>query len=201
MICDEIQCGIGRSGKLFAFEYADIVPDIILASKAIGGTQPMAVVIYNKKLDKWEAGAHAGTFRGNQLAMAAGTVVLNRVTKPEFLAEVTEKGNYMKARLEKLKAECPIIADIRGKGLMLGIEFVNPEGEKDLMGHPLPSGEIAAKVQRLCFENRLVMEKGGRNGSVMRCLCALNVTKEEIDTMLSIFEKVVRQVNSDVTGK
>ena len=201
MICDEIQCGMGRSGKLFAFEYANIVPDIILASKAIGGTQPMAVVIYNRKLDKWEAGAHAGTFRGNQLAMAAGTVVLNRVTNPRFLAEVTEKGNYMKARLEKLKAECPIIADVRGKGLMLGIEFVNPDGEKDLMGHPLPSGEIAAKIQRLCFENRLVMEKGGRNGSVMRCLCALNVTKDEIDTMLSIFEKVVRQVNSDVTGK
>ena len=76
MIVDEIQCGIGRSGKFFAFEYADIVPDVILMSKAVGGSQPMSVVVYDKALDKWCAGAHAGTFRGNQLAMAAGTVLL-----------------------------------------------------------------------------------------------------------------------------
>ena len=96
MICDEIQCGMGRSGRLFAFEYAGITPDVILASKAIGGSQPMAVVIYNKKLDKWTAGAHAGTFRGNQLAMAAGTVVLETVTKKEFLDEVVSKGEYIR---------------------------------------------------------------------------------------------------------
>ncbi len=67
-------------GQFFAFEYADIVPDVILASKAIGGSQPMSVVIYHKDLDAWQPGAHAGTFRGNQLAMAAGTIVMNRVT-------------------------------------------------------------------------------------------------------------------------
>lgn len=200
MICDEIQCGMGRSGRLFAFEYADITPDVILASKAIGGTQPMAVVIYRRELDKWGAGAHAGTFRGNQLAMAAGTVVLNRVTRPEFLSEVIRKGDYIKSRLEELKKEVSIIGDVRGKGLMLGIEFVNPKSGCDLMGHPLASGEIAARIQKECFENRLVMEKGGRFGSVMRCLCALNVTDEDIETMLSIFSSVVRRVNADVTG-
>ena len=88
MIVDEIQCGMGRSGKLFAFEYADIVPDVILSSKAIGGSQPMAVVIYNKNLDKWTAGAHAGTFRGNQLAMKAGTIVLQTVSQKSFLEHV-----------------------------------------------------------------------------------------------------------------
>ena len=103
MIVDEIQCGVGRSGKFFAFEYADIVPDVILVSKAIGGTQPMSVVIYNKDLDKWTAGAHAGTFRGNQLAMKAGTVVMNRVSKPEFMADVIEKGDIMYNRLLKLQ--------------------------------------------------------------------------------------------------
>lgn len=198
MICDEIQCGMGRSGRLFAFEYAGITPDVILASKAIGGSQPMAVVIYNKKLDKWTAGAHAGTFRGNQLAMAAGTVVLETVTKKEFLDEVVSKGEYIRQHIEKLQKEVSIIGDVRGKGLMLGIEFIDPNAEKDLMGHPAASGEIAARVQHLCFENRLVMEKGGRNGSVMRCLCALNVTREDIDTMLSIFDRVVKQVDADV---
>lgn len=200
MICDEIQCGMGRSGRLFAFEYADITPDVILASKAIGGTQPMAVVIYRRELDKWGAGAHAGTFRGNQLAMAAGTVVLNRVTRPEFLSEVIRKGDYIKSRLEELKKEVSIIGDVRGKGLMLGIEFVDPRSGCDLMGHPLASGEIAARIQKECFENHLVMEKGGRFGSVMRCLCALNVTDEDIETMLSIFSGVVRRVDADVTG-
>jgi len=194
MIVDEIQCGVGRSGKFFAFEYAGIVPDVILTSKAIGGSQPLSVVIYNKKLDKWEQGAHAGTFRGNQLAMAAGTVVMNRVSKPEFLEEVREKGKIIEERLLALKAKTKIIGDVRAKGLMIGTEFVNPKGQPDGIGSLPTSGEIAAKVQKICFENGFVAEKGGRGGSVMRCLCALNITKDEINTAMDIFEKVVLQV-------
>ncbi|MBE6404909.1 MAG: aminotransferase class III-fold pyridoxal phosphate-dependent enzyme [Lentisphaerae bacterium] len=199
MIVDEIQCGVGRSGKFFAFEYANIVPDVILVSKAIGGTQPMSVVVYNKELDKWQPGAHAGTFRGNQLAMAAGTVVMNRVSQPEFLADVAAKGDMMRERILELKKKVSIIGDVRGKGLMLGCEFVDPKGPKDSLGAYPGSGEIAARIQNECFKNKLVMEKGGRHGAVMRCLCALNVTREEINTMLDIFEKVVCEVNSDVT--
>ena len=199
MIVDEIQCGIGRSGKFFAFEYADIVPDVILASKAIGGSQPLAVVIYNGDLDKWTAGAHAGTFRGNQLAMKAGTIVMNRVSKPEFLADVVKKGDYIRARLNELKDKVSIIGDIRGKGLMMGCEFVDPNGEPDSIGSLPASGDIAAAVQKACFERKLVMEKGGRNGSVMRCLCALTVSMEEIDIMLETFEQVVQEINSSVT--
>ena len=197
LIVDEIQCGVGRSGKFFAFEYADIVPDVILTSKAIGGSQPLSVVIYNKKLDKWEQGAHAGTFRGNQLAMAAGTVVMNRVSNPDFLAEVQEKGKMILDRLEALKSKTKIIGDIRAKGLMVGTEFVNPKGQPDGIGSLPASGEIAAKVQKLCFENGLVAEKGGRGGSVMRCLCALNITKDEVTAAMDIFEKVVLQVAKD----
>jgi len=197
MIVDEIQCGVGRSGKFYAFEYADIVPDVILTSKAIGGTQPMSVVIYNKKLDTWQPGAHAGTFRGNQLAMRAGLVVMNRVADEKFLAEVVRKGEKLRKRLMELKGKVSIIGDIRGKGLMSGCEFVDPKGTPDSLGSLPASGDIAAKVQKKCFENRLIMEKGGRHGSVMRCLCALNVTDEELDTMLDIYEKVVIEVNSD----
>jgi len=198
MICDEIQCGMGRSGRIFAFEYADIIPDIILISKAIGGTQPMSVVVYDKKLDKWNPGAHAGTFRGNQLAMAAGTVVMNRISNPAFLKDVREKGEWLKEKFEELKGEVSIIGDVRGKGLMLGVEFIDPRGKKDIMGHPAPSGEIAASVQKGCFENRLVMEKGGRNGSVMRCLCALTVTRDELREMFEIFSKVVKEIDKNV---
>ncbi|MBE6349309.1 MAG: aminotransferase class III-fold pyridoxal phosphate-dependent enzyme [Spirochaetaceae bacterium] len=191
LIVDEIQCGVGRSGKFFAFEYADIVPDVILSSKAIGGSQPLSVVIYNKKLDTWTAGAHAGTFRGNQLAMKAGTVVMNRVSQPEFLAEVIEKGKRVENAIKAIKDKVSIIGDIRAKGLMIGTEFINPKAEPDLIGSYPASGEIAARVQQLCFENGLVVEKGGRHGSVMRCLCALNITNDEIDQAMKIFEKAV----------
>ncbi len=196
LICDEIQCGMGRSGKVFAFEEAEIVPDVILASKAIGGTQPMSVVIYNKKLDVWGPGSHAGTFRGNQLAFAAGRVVMETISKKEFLSEVVRKGNLFKERLLSLQKECPIIGDVRGRGLMLGIEFVDANGEKDIMGHPKESGEICARVQKECFEKGLVMEKGGRNGSVMRCLTALNISDEDLMKGIEIFESVVRNVNA-----
>ena len=200
MICDEIQCGMGRSGKVFAFEYADIVPDVVLISKAIGGGQPLSVVVYDRKLDVWGPGAHAGTFRGNQVAMAAGTVVMKRISDPEFLKEVIRKGEIMKSRFLKLKDEVSIIGDVRGKGLMLGVEFIDPNGAKDIMGHPEPGGDIALKVQRLCFENKLIMEKGGRNGSVMRCLCPLTITDEQIEEAMDIFEKVVKEVDADVRG-
>ena len=201
MIVDEIQCGVGRSGQMFAFEDSGIIPDVILMSKAIGGSQPMSVVIYNKNLDKWTAGAHAGTFRGNQLAMAAGTVVLKRVADPEFLASVREKGVHIHEAMNALRKEVSIIGDVRGRGLMMGIEFIDPDGPKDVMGHPEPSGTIAAEVQKRCFEHKLIMEKGGRNGSVMRCLCALNVSMEDIDTMIGIFSSVVREIDSEIRNR
>ena len=201
MIVDEIQCGVGRSGQMFAFEDSGIIPDVILMSKAIGGSQPMSVVIYNKNLDKWTAGAHAGTFRGNQLAMAAGTVVLKRVSDPEFLASVREKGVHIHEAMNALRKEVSIIGDVRGRGLMMGIEFIDPDGPKDVMGHPEPSGTIAAEVQKRCFEHKLIMEKGGRNGSVMRCLCALNVSMEDIDTMIGIFSSIVREIDSEIRNR
>ena len=195
LIVDEIQCGMGRSGKLFAFEYADIVPDVLLLSKAIGGSQPMAVVVYKKELDKWTAGAHAGTFRGNQLAMKAGTITLNRVSQPDFLADVVRKGDLIRSNLRDLQKRVSIIGDVRGKGLMVGTEFVDPKGQKDCIGSLPASGEIAGAVQKLCFENGLIVEKGGRNGAVMRCLCALNISDEDLSKAWKIFEKCVLEID------
>lgn len=195
LIVDEIQCGMGRSGKLFAFEYADIVPDVLLLSKAIGGSQPMAVVVYKKELDKWTAGAHAGTFRGNQLAMKAGTITLNRVSQPDFLADVVRKGDLIRSNLRDLQKRVSIIGDVRGKGLMVGTEFVDPKGQKDCIRSLPASGEIAGAVQKLCFENGLIVEKGGRNGAVMRCLCALNITDEDLSKAWKIFEKCVLEID------
>ena len=161
----------------------------------------MSVVVYKKELDKWSAGAHAGTFRGNQLAMAAGTVVLEKIRQKEFLDEVKRKGKRIEDALLQLKNEVSIIGDVRGRGLMLGIEFIDPNGDVDIMNHPLPSGEIAAEVQKRCFHRHLVMEKGGRNGSVMRCLCALNVKDDEIDFMLDVFTSVVKEIDSEIKAR
>lgn len=201
MICDEVQAGMGRSGQFFAFSYGDICPDVITMSKGIGGSLPMSCVVYDERLDQWQPGAHTGTFRGDQLAMKAGTIVMKRVSDPAFLAEVAKKGDYIMSRMKDMQKKYPIIGDVRGRGLMIGIEMVDPNGPKDLRGVPLYKGDIAAKVQRECFNHKLIMEKGGRDGAVMRCLGALNVSMEEIDTMLKIFEDAVKKVNADVCGK
>lgn len=198
LIVDEIQCGVGRSGKFFAFEYADIEPDVILVSKAIGGSQPLAVVIYNKNLDKWEAGAHAGTFRGNQLAMKAGLVVMNRVADSHFLEDVNKKGTFIREGFLNLKEKYNIIGDVRGKGLMVGIEIINPKETTDHLGAHPGSGELAVKLQAECFKRGLIMEKGGRHGAVMRCLCALNITMDELQIMFNKFEEALIEVEKGV---
>ena len=199
LIADEIQCGVGRSGKFFAFEHADIIPDLVLVSKAIGGSQPLAVVIYNKELDKWKPGAHAGTFRGNQLAMSAGTVVMNTVNTEEFLNAVTVKGQNIRERLSQLKKNVSIIGDIRGEGLMIGVEIIDPLGTADHLGSKPPSGDLSILIQKGCFQKKLIIEKGGRYGSVIRFLCALNMKDDEIDQMLTIFEDVVIKVDENAT--
>lgn len=201
MICDEVQAGMGRSGKFFAFSYGDICPDVITMSKGIGGSLPLSVVVYDEKLDQWKPGAHTGTFRGDQLAMKAGTIVMRRVSDPKFLADVARKGDYIMASIEAMKSKYPVIGNVRGRGLMIGIEFINPNGPKDLNGTPLYDGSIAAKVQQGCFLRKVIMERGGRDGATMRCLGALNVSMDEIDTMLKAFEEAVAEVNADVCGK
>ncbi|MBR4796816.1 MAG: aminotransferase class III-fold pyridoxal phosphate-dependent enzyme, partial [Spirochaetia bacterium] len=108
------------------------------------------------------------------------------------------KGKILADRLQALKAKVSIIGDIRAKGLMIGTEFINPKAEPDLLGSYPPGGEIAVKVQRKCFENRLILERGGREGAVTRCLCALNVTDAEIEQAMAIFEKAVMEVDADV---
>ncbi|BBP88391.1 hypothetical protein BsIDN1_20090 [Bacillus safensis] len=92
LIIDEVQSGIGRTGKMFAFEHAGIVPDVIVLSKAIGGSLPLSVVIYDQDLDQWNPGAHIGTFRGNQMAMAAGTATLKFIKETNLLDHVDQGG-------------------------------------------------------------------------------------------------------------
>jgi diaminobutyrate-2-oxoglutarate transaminase len=129
LIADEIQTGVGRTGAFWAVEHSGVTPDVMVLSKAIGGSLPLAVVVYRDALDVWEPGAHAGTFRGNQLAMAAGTATLAHVRQNRLAERAATVGSRMLAQLRELWKAYPCIGEVRGRGLMIGMELVDPEGE------------------------------------------------------------------------
>ncbi|WP_330264011.1 diaminobutyrate--2-oxoglutarate transaminase family protein [Streptomyces griseorubiginosus] len=128
LIADEVQTGVGRTGAFWAVEHSGITPDVMVLSKAIGGSLPLAVVVYRDDLDVWEPGAHAGTFRGNQLAMAAGTATMAYVRENALTERAAVLGARMLNQLRLLAGEFPAVGDVRGRGLMIGVEMVEPEG-------------------------------------------------------------------------
>ncbi|WP_329224037.1 diaminobutyrate--2-oxoglutarate transaminase family protein [Streptomyces sp. NBC_01485] len=128
LIADEVQTGVGRTGAFWAVEHSGVTPDVMVLSKAIGGSLPLAVVVYRDDLDVWEPGAHAGTFRGNQLAMAAGTATLAYVRENGLAERAATLGARMLGRLRSLAQDFPCMGDVRGRGLMIGVELVDPEG-------------------------------------------------------------------------
>ncbi len=191
LIVDEIQTGFGRTGKLYAFEHSGIIPDVLLLSKAIGGSLPLSVVIYNKNLDQWRPGAHAGTFRGNQLAMAAGIASLRYTLENRLAERAVELGDRLITHLRQIQSEVSCIGEVRGKGLMVGVEIINPNGKANPPGiyphHPL----MARQIQTECFQRGLILELGGRHSSVVRFLPPLIVTATEIDSICEIFQAAV----------
>ncbi|MEV5981701.1 diaminobutyrate--2-oxoglutarate transaminase family protein [Streptomyces sp. NPDC052114] len=130
LIADEVQTGVGRTGAFWAVEHSGVVPDVMVLSKAIGGSLPLAVVIYRDDLDVWPPGAHAGTFRGNQLAMAAGTATLAYVRENGLAERAATLGARMLSQLRSLAADHPCIGEVRGRGLMIGVELVDPGGSR-----------------------------------------------------------------------
>jgi diaminobutyrate-2-oxoglutarate transaminase len=129
LIADEVQTGVGRTGAFWAVEHSGVTPDVMVLSKAIGGSLPLAVIVYRDDLDVWEPGAHAGTFRGNQLAMAAGTATLAYVRANGLADRAATLGAHLLGQLRRLARDVPCMGDVRGRGLMIGIEMVDPEGE------------------------------------------------------------------------
>lgn len=195
LILDEVQTGFGRTGKMFAFEHSGIIPDVIIMSKAIGGSLPLAIVAYHERLDVWEPGVHAGTFRGNQMAMAAGTETIKFIKQHGLVDQVAVLGQRLMQNLKSLQKEHPCIGDVRGLGFMIGVEIVNAEG-------PLVSGyfphdkKIASAIQKACFLRGLVLETGGRQSSVLRFMPPLIATEEDIDNIFYIFRDALISVVS-----
>jgi diaminobutyrate-2-oxoglutarate transaminase len=151
----------------------------VVLSKAIGGSLPLAVVVYREELDTWKPGAHTGTFRGNQLAMAAGLATLRYILEHDLAAHAENMGRLLMQRLHDLQAVYSWIGDVRGRGLMIGAELVDPE-RQDRWGRYLHDGVRARALQHACFQRGLILEVGGRHGSVLRFLPPLIVTEEEV---------------------
>ncbi|ORM71669.1 diaminobutyrate--2-oxoglutarate transaminase [Pantoea rwandensis] len=191
LILDEVQAGFARTGKFFAFEHADIQPDIIVMSKAVGGGLPLAVLGIKKQFDAWSPGHHTGTFRGNQLAMATGLATLKVLTEQNIAGKVAEQGEWLKAQLAEMQKRFPVIGHIRGMGMMIGIEIVKPNEAADHMGSLPADGELSALLQKKCFEAGLILERGGRHGAVLRLLPSLLITNEELAIFLDKFEQAL----------
>ena len=176
---------MGRTGRWFAFEHEGIVPDIIVLSKAIGGMGlPLSVIVYHKRLDVWEPGAHAGTFRGNQMAMAAGIAAIQFMRDHELVAHAEESGINLMTALQSSLGHSPLIAQIRGRGLMLGIETTSTATAKALRAE--------------CLARGLIIELGGRGDRVMRLLPPLVITDEHIEKIVEILNEAFSTVEQAV---
>ncbi|UNO39589.1 diaminobutyrate--2-oxoglutarate transaminase family protein [Streptomyces sp. MST-110588] len=184
LIVDEVQTGVGRTGAFWAIEHSGIVPDVLVLSKAIGGSLPLAVVVYREELDCWRPGAHAGTFRGNQLAMAAGAATLAYVRENGLARRAADLGARMLARLGGLAAEHDCVGDVRGRGLMIGIEIVDVRATADDAGALPAAPELAAAIQQECLRRGLIVELGGRHSAVVRLLPPLTITDEQAEAVL-----------------
>ena len=162
VIADEVQTGLGRTGTLWAS--GDLDPDVLVLSKAIGGGQPLAVIVYRAELDVWEPGAHAGTFRGNALGFAAGAATIRHIADNGLAEHAAAMGERLLAALREQTEGLPVVGDVRGRGLMIGVELVDPD-RTDEDGVPAADGALAAAVQRaLLAPRRARRERRARRG-------------------------------------
>ena len=190
LILDEVQSGFARTGHMFAFERAGIVPDVLVLSKALGGGFPLAVVVYDESLDKWPRGMHAGTFRGNQIAMVAGRATMHILKRDGIAQHAAQMGELLMSGLRELAGRYPALVDVRGRGLMVGVEV----GDPSQGGKPGPqSGAIAKTIKRCALEAGLVIETGGRHGAVLRFLPPLILTSSDIGTILDRLDTALFQ--------
>jgi acetylornithine/N-succinyldiaminopimelate aminotransferase len=176
LVLDEIQTGIGRTGRMFCFEHANIDPDIVTVGKGIGGGVPLAAVLAREEICLFEPGEQGGTFNGNPLMTAVGCAVVGEISRPTFLAQVSENGEYLTGRLRQLSVEFGM-GEVRGRGLLLALELGRP---------------VAAEVVKRALASGLLIN--APKPTVLRFMPALNVTRDEIDEMLRILRQVIRQV-------
>ena len=182
LILDEVQSGMGRTGKWWAIEHFGVEPDMITAAKGIASGMPLGACIARKSVMDWEIGTHGNTYGGNPISCAASLATIGLIEK-EYLENARVVGEYTMDALEEIKARHPSIGDVRGKGLMIGLEFVKDHGTKE------PAKELTDRVVNLSFERGLLTLSCGK--SVIRIAPPLSISKSEVDEGLGIFEEAI----------
>jgi 4-aminobutyrate aminotransferase len=184
-IADEVQSGMGRTGKMFAMEHFGVSPDIIAVAKGIASGLPLGAMIARSDIMDWEAGSHASTFGGNPVSCQAALATI-QLLEEELMTNTAIQGERLMAGLRTLQNSLECIGDVRGKGLMVGVEFVKSRGTKER------AGEWRNAIVRRAFEKGLLLLGCGDN--TIRFCPALTVSADEVDMCLTIFEEVVREV-------
>lgn len=185
LIMDEIQSGMGKTGKMFAMEHWKMTADIVVVAKALASGMPLGACIASKELMSWEPGSHSTTFGGNPISCAAALVTIE-LLENGLMQNAEKMGNYIMKHLKRMKNQYEIIGDVRGKGLMIGIEFVENKKTKK------PAGELSTAVANECFRTGLLLLTCGK--SVIRFIPPLIISQHTVDQALDIFEKAVRKV-------
>jgi 4-aminobutyrate aminotransferase len=190
LIADEVQSGFGRSGRMWAFEHAGIVPDVVCVAKAIANGLPLSAIVSSLELQqRWGRGAHGSTFGGNPVACAAGVAVLETIRDEGLVANAAARGAELTAGLGAIAAEDERIGDIRGPGLMVGVEFVRDKATREV-DSALPDRLIAA-----CADAGLLVLTCGRQHEVVRWIPPLNVTAAEIAEAVEIFGETLGRLD------
>ena len=183
LIVDEVQCGFGRTGKMFAAQLFDVQPDIMAIAKGIASGFPLGATVASRKLmSQWKAGAHGTTFGGNPISCAAGVATLRVMREEKLLENCRAMGARFIEGLRALQTKYPLIGDVRGAGLMLAIEMIVPGKEKQ------PNPEAAMQLLELSLERGLLAYMAGTYGQVVRFIPPLIVTAEQVDLALNILE-------------
>jgi diaminobutyrate-2-oxoglutarate transaminase len=198
LVIDEVQTGFGRTGRMFAFQHAEIYPDVLVLSKAVGGGFPLAVVVYDKSLDVWSRGKHAGTFRGNQIGMIAGKVSMDIIQRDRLDVHASAMGALLTEGLHELKQVHPELGDVRGRGLMIGVEVIHPA--QDGVRGP-QDGALSKSIKQAAFKQGLLLETGGRHGAVLRMLPPLIVNKSDVGDILDRLEVAIMQAKKQYRSK
>ncbi len=186
LIVDEVQSGMGRTGKMFASDHYDLKPDIMTVAKGIGSGLPIGACIARADLMNWKPGAHASTFGGNPVCIAAALKTIELLER-ELVANSAEVGAYLKAGLEKLMHKHDCIGDVRGLGMMLGVEFVTDKATLQ------PAPELRDRIETACFERGLIILGAGTN--TIRWSPPLVLTREHVDVALEIFDEAITAEN------
>jgi len=188
LIMDEVQSGFGRTGRFFALEHYDVTPDILIMAKGLASGLPLSGIAARRELmERWEPGSHGGTYGGNVIACAAAEATI-RVLQDEGLVENAARlGKKLLARLRALQERYPGLGDVRGLGLMVGVEFVVPGGRT-------PDKDRAKAVQQVCRESGLLLLTCGTEGNVIRWIPPLIIGEKELEQALDIFEGALGSV-------